>query len=99
MATSQGRKIPITQVTELARKGCEQLVVTVRQGRQLPLDAAKTWVSAVAMPDRSRIPDLPGFAQVAAITTYPLDVAAHLLDAQQSLAGQLASVLVPSKAS
>lgn len=102
MATGKGRTIPITQITELAQHGGEQVVDGVRHRRQVCIGAAKTWLAgipAAAKPDRSKIPNLPGFAHAAAITTYPLDVAARLLDAQRAIAVQIAGVLVPRKSS
>jgi hypothetical protein len=49
------------------------------------------------MPDLSKIPDLPGFSKLAALTTFPLDVAAAVLDAQSAFVMELAESLVPAK--
>jgi len=87
-----------TDVPALAQKLREQLVSSVRQGQQLSVDAAQTWVKAVSVlpvPDLPVIPGLPVLPGVEAATTYTFDVAADLLTAQREFALQLATLFVP----
>ena len=96
MATTT--KTTTTEMPDLAQKIREQLVSTVRQGQQLSVDAAQTWVKAVSVlpvPDLPAVPGIPAMPGVEAATTFTFDVAADLLTAQREFALQLASVFVP----
>ena len=98
MATTT--KTTTTEMPDLAQKIREQLVSTVRQGQQLSVDAAQTWVKAVSVlpvPDLSVVPGIPALPGVEAATKYTFDVAADLLTAQREFALQLASVFVPKQ--
>ena len=97
MATTTA-KTPTAEMPALAQQIREQLVSTVKQGQQMSVDAAQTWVKAVSvlpLPDLPAIPvAVPG---VEAATKYAFDVAADLLVAQRDFALQLASVFIPEK--
>ena len=96
MATTT--KPTTTEMPALAQKIREQLVSTVRQGQQLSVDAAQTWVKVVSVlpiPDLPAVPGIPALPGVEAATKYTFDVAADLLTAQREFALQLASVFVP----
>ena len=98
MATTT--KTTTTEMPDLAQKIREQLVSTVRQGQQLSVDAAQTWVKAVSVlpvPDLPAVPGIPAMPGVEAATTFTFDVAADLLTAQREFALQLASVFVPKQ--
>jgi len=98
MATTT--KTTTTEMPALAQKIREQLVSTVRQGQQLSVDAAQTWVKAVSVlpvPDLPVVPGIPALPGVEAATKYTFDVAADLLTAQREFALQLASVFVPQQ--
>ena len=98
MATAT--KPTTTEMPALAEKIREQLVSTVRQGQQLSVDAAQTWVKAVSVlpvPDLPVVPGIPALPGVEAATKYTFDVAADLLTAQREFALSLASVFVPQQ--
>ena len=98
MATTT--KPTTTEMPALAQKIREQLVSTVRQGQQLSVDAAQTWVKAVSVlpvPDLPVVPGIPAMPGVEAATKYTFDVAGDLLTAQREFALQLASVFVPQQ--
>jgi hypothetical protein len=98
MATTT--KTTTTEMPALAQKIREQLISTVRQGQQLSVDAAQTWVKAVSVlpvPDMPVVPGIPALPGVEAATKYSFDVAADLLTAQREFALQLASVFVPQQ--
>ena len=100
MATATSKTAPTTEMPALAQKIREQLVSTVRQGQQLSVDAARTWVKAVSVlpvPDRPVLPGVPALPGVEAATTYTFDLAADLLTAQREFALQLTSVFVPEQ--
>ena len=99
MATTTAKTHP-TEMPELAQQIREQLVSTVKQGQQMSVDAAQTWVKAVSvlpLPDLPAIPGIPAVPGVEAATKYAFDVAADLLVAQRDFALQLASVFIPEK--
>ena len=88
------------EMPALAQQIREQLVSTVKQGQQMSVDAAQTWVKAVSVlpiPDLPAIPGIRAVPGVEAATKYAFDVAAELLVAQRDFALQLASVLIPEK--
>ncbi|HEY4991525.1 MAG TPA: hypothetical protein VII33_05510 [Nakamurella sp.] len=99
MATTTA-KTHTTEMPALAQQIREQLVSTVKQGQQMSVDAAQTWVKAVSV---LPIPDLPAISGIRAVpgveaaTKYAFDVAADLLVAQRDFALQLASVFIPEK--
>ena len=98
MATTT--KPTTTEMPALAQKIRAQLVSTVRQGQQLSVDAAQTWVKVVSVlpiPDLPAVPGIPALPGVEAATKYTFDVAADLLTAQREFALQLASVFVPQQ--
>jgi len=98
MATTT--KPTTTEMPALAQKIREQLVSTVRQGQQLSVDAAQTWVKVVSVlpiPDLPAVPGIPALPGVEAATKYTFDVAADLLTAQREFALQLAGVFVPQQ--
>ena len=100
MATTNAKTTPTTEMPELAQKIREQLVSTVRQGQQLSVDAAQTWVKAVSVlpvPDLPAVPGMPALPGVEAATKYTFDVAADLLTAQREFVLQLASAFVPQQ--
>jgi hypothetical protein len=99
MATTT-TKTPTTEMPALAQQIREQLVSTVKQGQQMSVDAAQTWVKAVSVlpiPDLPAIPGIPAVPGVEAATKYAFDVAADLLVAQRDFALQLTSVFIPEK--
>jgi hypothetical protein len=99
MATAT-KTTPTTEIPALAQKIREQLVSTVRQGQQLSVDAAQTWVKAVSVlpiPDLPAIPGVPALPGVEAATKFTFDLAADLLTAQREFALQLAGVFVPEQ--
>ena len=78
----------------------EQLISTVKQGQQLSLDAAQTWVKTISvlpMADMPSIPGIPALPGVEAATKYAFDLTADLLSAQREYVLQLASAFVPAK--
>ncbi len=100
MATATTKTTPTTEMPDLAQKIREQLVSTVRQGQQLSLDAAETWVKAVSvLPalDLPTVPGVPAMPGVEAATRFTFDIAADLLNAQRDFALKLANVLVTDK--
>ena len=99
MATAT-KTTPTTEIPALAQKIREQLVSTVRQGQQLSVDAAQTWVKAVSVlpiPDLPAIPGVPALPGVEAATKFTFDLAADLLTAHREFALQLAGVFVPEQ--
>jgi hypothetical protein len=99
MATTTTKTHTI-EMPALAQQIREQLVSTVKQGQQMSVDAAQTWVKAVSVlpiPDLPAIPGIPAVPGVEAATKYAFDVASDLLVAQRDFALQLASVLIPEK--
>jgi len=99
MATTTA-KTHTTEMPALAQQIREQLVSTVKQGQQMSVDAAQTWVKAVSVlpiPDLPAIPGIRAVPGVEAATKYAFDVAADLLVAQRDFALQLASVFIPEK--
>lgn len=100
MATATTKTTPTSEMPDLAQKIREQLVSTVRQGQQLSLDAAETWVKAVSvLPalDLPTVPGVPAMPGVEAATRFTFDIAADLLNAQRDFALKLANVLVTDK--
>jgi hypothetical protein len=100
MATATTKTNTATDVPATAQKIREQLLSTVRQGQQLSVDAAQTWVKAVSVlpvVDLPTIPGVPTLPGVEAVTQYTFDVAADLLTAQRDFALQLAGVFTPEK--
>lgn len=100
MATTTTKTTPTTEMPALAQKIREQLVSTVRQGQQLSVDAAQTWVKAVSVipaVDLPKVPGVPALPGMAAATTFAFDVAADLLSAQRDFALQLTGVFAPEK--
>ena len=98
--TSETLSETITEIPALAQKSREQLVSTVKQGQQLSVDAAQTWVKAVSVLPAFDLPTIPGFPDMPgleAATKYTFDVAADLLNAQREFALQLTSALTPAK--
>jgi hypothetical protein len=98
--TTTTTKTPRTEMPALAQQIREQLVSTVKQGQQMSVDAAQTWVKAVSVlpiPDLPAIPGIPAVPGVEAATKYAFDVAADLLVAQRDFALQLTSVFTPEK--
>ncbi len=99
MATTT-KTTPTTEMPALAQKIREQLVSTVRQGQQLSVDAAQTWVKVVSVlpvVDLPSVPGVPALPGVEAATKFTFDVAADLLSAQRDFALQLTSVLAPQQ--
>ncbi len=99
MATTT-KTTPTTEMPALAQKIREQLVSTVRQGQQLSVDAAQTWVKVVSVlpvVDLPKVPGVPALPGLEAATKFSFDVAADLLSAQRDFALQLTSVLVPQQ--
>lgn len=99
MATAT-KTTPTTEMPALAEKIREQLVSTVRQGQQLSVDAAQTWVKVVSVlpvVDLPKVPGVPALPGLEAATKFTFDVAADLLSAQRDFALQLTSVLVPQQ--
>ena len=99
MATTT-KTTPTTEMPALAQKIREQLVSTVRQGQQLSVDAAQTWVKVVSVlpvVDMPNVPGVPALPGVEAATKFTFDLAADLLSAQRDFALQLTSVLVPQQ--
>ena len=99
MATATNNKTA-TETPEIAQKLREQLLSTVKQGQQLSVDAAQTWVKAVSVlpvPDLPKIAGVPAVPSVEAATTFIFDVAADLLSAQRAYALQLVNVFSTSK--
>jgi hypothetical protein len=100
VATTTKTAPTTTEMPALAQKIREQLVSTVRQGQQLSVDAAQTWVKAVSvlpLPDLPKLPGVPAIPGVEAATRYTFDVAADLLSAQRDFALQLANVFAPDQ--
>ena len=99
MATTTAKTHP-TEMPALAQQIREQLVSTVKQGQQMSVDAAQTWVKAVSVlpaPRPARVPGIPAVPDVEEATKYAFDVAADLLVAQRDFALQLASVFSPRR--
>jgi hypothetical protein len=93
-------KKPVTAIPDLARKSREQLVTGLKQGQQLSLDAAQTWVNAISALPVMHLPTIPGLPATPdweAATTFTFDVADDLLSAQRQFVGQLTKVLAPGK--
>jgi len=100
MAATNAKTAPTTEMPALAQKIREQLVSTIRQGQQLSIDAAQTWVKAVSVlpvPDLPKVPGVPAMPGVEAATKFTFDVAADLLSAQRDFALQMAGVLAPEQ--
>ena len=102
MATPNARTTTETtiEMPALAQKFREQLVSTLKQGQQLSIDAAQTWVNAMSvlpMADMPKIPGIPAMPGMETATKYTFDVASDLLSSQRDFALQLASALVPEK--
>jgi hypothetical protein len=100
MATATTKTPGTTEIPDLAQKVREQLLSTVRQGQQLSVDAAQTWVKAVSVlpvVDLPAVPGVPALPGVEAVTRFTFDVAADLLSAQRDFALKLANVLVTEK--
>lgn len=98
MATTNAKTTPTTEMPALAQKIREQLVSTVRQGQQLSVDAAQTWVKVVSVlpvVDLPKVPGVPALPGMEAATTFTFDLAADLLNAQRDYALQLTSVFAP----
>lgn len=99
MVATTTKTVPTTEMPVLAQKIREQLVSTVRQGQQLSVDAAQTWVKAVSVlpvPELPTVPGVPAMPGVEAATKYTFDLAADLLSAQRDFALQLAGMFVPA---
>lgn len=97
MATTT-KTTPTTEMPALAEKIREQLVSTVRQGQQLTVDAAQTWVKVVSVlpvVDLPKVPGVPALPGMEAATTFTFDLAADLLNAQRDFALQLTGVFAP----
>jgi hypothetical protein len=92
-----------TEIPDFAEKIREQLLSTVRQGQQLSVDAAQTWVKAVSalpvhhLPVLPTVPGVPALPGVEAATKFGFDAAADLLTANRDFALKLAGVLTPEK--
>ena len=100
MATTNAKTTPTTEMPALAQKIREQLVSTVRQGQQLSVDAAQTWVKVVSVlpvVDLPKVPGVPALPGMEAATTFTFDLAADLLSAQRDFALQLTSVFAPQQ--
>ena len=100
MATATTKTTDTTEIPDLAQKIREQVLSTVRQGQQLSIDAAQTWVKAVSVlpvVDLPAVPGVPALPGVEAVTKFSFDVAADLLSAQRDFALKLANVLVTEK--
>jgi hypothetical protein len=100
MATATTKTTDTTEIPDLAQKIREQVLSTVRQGQQLSVDAAQTWVKAVSVlpvVDLPAVPGVPALPGVEAVTKFSFDVAADLLSAQRDFALKLANVLVTEK--
>ena len=103
MATATTKTTDTTEIPDLAQKIREQVLSTVRQGQQLSVDAAQTWVKAVSVlpvlpvVDLPAVPGVPALPGVEAVTKFTFDVAADLLSAQRDFALKLANVLVTEK--
>jgi hypothetical protein len=98
--TSTSKNNTPTEIPEIAQKVRGQLLSTLRQGQQLSVDAAETWVKAVSVlpvPDLPTIPGVPTVPALEAMTTFAFDVAADLLQAQRDYALQLARVFTSAK--
>ena len=99
MATNESTA-PVAQITDLTARRRKRSVDSPQSGEQSSVSVTKLWAHRprrVSMPDLSKIPDLPGFSKLAALTTFPLDVAAAVLDAQSAFVMELAESLVPAK--
>ena len=100
MATATTKTTPTTEMPALAQKIREQLVSTVRQGQQLSVDAAQTWVKAISVlpaMDLPKVPGVPALPGMETATRFTFDVAADLLNAQRDFALQLSSVFAPQQ--
>jgi hypothetical protein len=100
-ATNNGTKItPTTEIPETAKKAREQVLSTVKQGQQLSIDAAQSWVKAVSVisvPDLPKIPGVPSVPNIEVVTKFGFDLAAELLSSQRDFALQLVKILAPAK--
>ena len=99
MATAASNKTT-TQLPDIAEKIREQLLSTVKQGQQLSVDAAQSWVKAVSVlptPHLPKVPGIPAFPGLEASTTFAFDVATDLLNAQRAYTLQLADIFAPAK--
>lgn len=100
MATTNTKTTPTAEMPALAEKIREQLVSTVRQGQQLSVDAAQTWVKVVSVlpaMDLPKVPGVPALPGMETATRFTFDVAADLLNAQRDFALQLSSVFAPQQ--
>lgn len=100
MATTNTKTTPTDEMPALAEKIREQLVSTVRQGQQLSVDAAQTWVKAISVlpaMDLPKVPGVPALPGMETATRFTFDVAADLLNAQRDFALQLSSVFAPQQ--
>lgn len=99
MATTSKTKTT-TEATEFAQKMREQALSNVKQGQQMSIDAAQTWVKALSVFPVAGLPEVPGFPatpDLEALTTSTFDTAADLLQAQRDFVSQLANVFVSAK--
>jgi len=104
--TKTTSETPLTnEMPALARKIHEQLLATVKQGQQLSIDAAESWVKAISvlpvhhLSDLPKIPGIPTAPGIGTATTFTFDVAADLLAAQRDFATRLTNAFVPAKTS
>lgn len=100
MATATTKTTTTSEMPDLAQKIREQMLSTLRQGQQLSVDAAQTWVKAVSVLPAVELPTIPGIPAmpgVEATTKFTFDVAADLLSAHRDFALKLANVLVTEK--
>jgi hypothetical protein len=94
-----------TEMPALAQTIREHLLSTVKQGQQLSIDAAQTWVKAMSvlpvhhLSELPKIPGIPTMPGMETAATFTFDVAADLLNAQREFALQLTNAFVPAKAS
>jgi hypothetical protein len=92
MATAKATLAP--ELTDFAQQLRDQVLTTVKQYQKFSLDAAQTWVKAVA---ELPVAKLPTVVDGKDATTYAFDVATDLINAQREFALQLADVLVATK--
>ena len=100
MATATTKTTTTSEMPDLAVKIREQVLSTVRQGQQLSVDAAQTWVKAVSVLPAMDLPTLPGIPAMPGVETatrFTFDVAADLLSAQRDFALKLAGLVSTDK--
>lgn len=98
MTTSRTTTGSASGMPDLAHTIREQLLAAVKQGQQLSVQAARTWVDAVAALPVPDLPTVPGARAVPsgqAAAVYSLGLAADLLESQRQFALQMAGVLAP----